>query len=226
LTDAEKKAVAEATQALTAVGATLMPLALDTEQLRLTVVNAAAKFGDKELALLAPIAKHVLWVDLARSQVTDAGAATLAKLSSLERLHLENTKLTDAGLAQLAGLKSLEYLNVYGTKITDAGLGKLATCSALRKAFVWQTAVTKEGAKSLESKIPGLVVNVGLSEAEIAKLTAPPPAPPKPATPPAKPATAPAKPAAAPAKPATAPAKPAAAPAAKPAEPAKVEPKK
>lgn len=214
LTDAEKKAVAGVVAKMTALNASLMPLALDTEQLRLGTVNASDKFGDKELAELAPIAPHVLWVDLARTKVTDAGLATIGKMTNLERLHLENTAVTDAGLAQLSGLTKLEYLNLYGTKVTDAGIAKLAANKGLKKLFVWQTAVTKDAATKLEAAVPGLVVNVGLSEAEIAKLIeaakppTPPPAPapapapakkpepPKPATPPAATPPAAAKPAA------------------------------
>ncbi|QIF04026.1 c-type cytochrome domain-containing protein [Roseimicrobium sp. ORNL1] len=242
LTDAEKKAVAEVTAKMTALNATLMPLALDTEQLRFGCVNAADKFGDKELAELAPAAPHIAWLDLGRSKVTDAGLATVGKMPALQRLHLENTAVTDAGLAQLAGLQNLEYLNLYGTKVTDAGIAKLAANKALKKLFVWQTAVTKDAAKKLEGAVPGLVVNVGLSEAEIAKLIeaakppAPPapepkkeekkpepkkeekkPEPPKPAATPA-PAPAPAAPAKPEAKPATTPAPaPAATPAPAPA---------
>ena len=208
LTDAQKKLVAEITAKMQGLNATLMPLAQDTEQLRLSVINAASQFGDKELALLEPIAPQILWLDLARSQVTDAGLATIAKMTYLERLHLENTKVSDTGLAQLSALPALEYLNLYGTKVTDGGIAKLASAKALKKLFVWQTGVTKAGAKALEGKLPGLNVNVGLSEAEIAKLTAPAPEPPK-AEPkkaePAKPAPAPApetkKPAAATAAP-------------------------
>lgn len=185
LTEAEKKLVAEITGKLQELNASLMPLAQDTEQLRLGVINAADKFGDKELALLAPIAKHVVWVDLARSKVTDAGADTLVQMVNLERLHLENTQFSDAGLAKLGALQKLEYLNLYGDKVTDAGISKLAAAKALKKLFVWQTGVTKNGATALEGQVPGLKVNVGLSEAEIAKLTAPPPAPP-PAPAPAK----------------------------------------
>jgi hypothetical protein len=187
LTDAEKKQVAEISAKMQALNASLMPLAQDTEQLRLSVINAADKFGDKELALIEPIAAHVVWVDLARSQVTDAGTATLAKLANLERLHLENTKVTDAGIAKLGALAKLEYLNLYGTKTTDAGISKLSTAKGLKKLFAWQTGVTKAGATALEGQVPGLKVNVGLSEAEIAALTAPPPAPPAPPPAPAKP---------------------------------------
>ena len=235
LTDAQKKLVTEITAKLQALNATLMPLAQDTEQLRLSVINAADKFGDKELALLTPIAEQIAWLDLARSQVTDAGLDVVAKMPYLERLHLENTKVGDAGLAKLGALPALEYLNLYGTKATDGGIAKLAGAKSLKKLFVWQTGVTKAGATALEGKLAGLVVNVGLSEAEIAKLTAPPPAPPpapakveekKPAPAPApakveakKPAPAPAPAKAAPAQPPV-PQKPAEAakPAVKPAE--------
>jgi hypothetical protein len=199
LTDAEKKQVAEVSAKMQALNASLMPLAQDTEQLRLGVINAADKFGDKELALLAPIAKHIVWVDLARSQITDAAADTLAQMANLERLHLENTKFSDAGLAKLAALQNLEYLNLYGNKVTDGGIAKLAAAKGLKKLFVWQTGVTQNGAKALEGQLPGLKVNVGLTEAEIAKLTAPPPAPPAPPPAPAKkddPKKADAKPAA------------------------------
>lgn len=190
LTDAEKKQIAEVTAKMQAVNASLMPLALDTEQLRLSVINAADKFSDKEIALLAPVAQHIVWVDLARSKVTDAAIDTLAKMPSLERLHLENTKVTDAGIAKLAALQKLEYLNLYNTEVTDAGIAKLAGAKGLKKVFVWQTGVTHAGAKALEGQLPGVKVNVGLSEAEIAKLTAPPPSP---SPPPAAPAPAPAK---------------------------------
>ncbi len=219
LTDAEKKAIAEVTAKMTTFNASLMPLALDTEQLRFGCVNAADKIGDKELAELAPVAQQLLWVELARTKITDAGLATVSKMSNLERLHLENTAVTDAGIAQLAGLAKLEYLNLYGTKVTDAGLAKLATAKSLKKVFVWQTAVTKDAAKKLEAAIPGLVVNVGLSEAEIAKLSdqIKPPTPPAPEV--KKPEAA--KPAAPAPKPAAKPDAPAAKPEVKPAIPAK-----
>jgi len=225
LTDAEKKQIADISAKMQALNASLMPLAQDTEQLRLSVINAADKFGDKELAMLEPIAAQIIWVDLARSQITDAASATLAKLTNLERLHLENTKITDTVLAGLGSLKALEYLNLYGTKTTDAGLTKLSGIKSLKKVFVWQTGVTRAAATALEGKIPGLKVNVGLSEAEIAKLTTPPPAPPaapakKEEPKKAEAAQAPAKPTAAP----TTPAKPEAKAAPAAAAPAKASP--
>jgi hypothetical protein len=104
-------------------------------------------------------------------------------------------------------------MNLYGTKVTDAGIAKLASDKALKKLFVWETGVTHDGAKKLEATVPGLVVNVGLSEADIAKLIEQnkPPEPPPAPTKKAEAKKADAKPAAKPATPAPAPAKPAAA---------------
>ncbi len=216
LTAEEKNAAAKVTTKMTALNASLMPVALDTEQLRFGCINAADKFGDKELAELAPVAPQIVWVELGRSKVTDEGLATIAKMPNLERLHLENTAVTDAGMDQLAGLAHLEYLNLYATKVTDAGVMKLSGIKSLKKIFLWQTAVTKDGAKKLEAAIPGLVVNIGLSESEIAKLIeqtkAPEPAKPAGKKPEAKPAplkpVEPAKPAV-PNNPPAPPAKPA-----------------
>ncbi|MFZ4767045.1 MAG: c-type cytochrome domain-containing protein, partial [Roseimicrobium sp.] len=112
LTEAERKTVAEVTAKMAALNATLMPLALDTEQLRFSCVNAADKFGDKDIQLLAPAAPHIVWLDLGRTKITDTALATVAKMPKLERLHLENTGVTDAGLAQLTKLTELEYLNL------------------------------------------------------------------------------------------------------------------
>ena len=102
----------------------------------------------------------------------------------------------------------------FGTKVSDAGIARLAAIKSLKKIFLWQTAVTQDGAKNLEASVPGIVVNIGLSEAEIAKLIeeTKPPQIPEPAKPAAKKPEAKTE-----AKPA--PAKPEAKPAAKPAAP-------
>jgi hypothetical protein len=170
----EKAKIAEVTKKMAAINATLMPVAADTEQVRLNVINAKAQFGDAELALLEPIAKHVLWLEIAQTKVTDAGLAVIAKMENLERLHLELSPVTDAGLVHLSGLKHLDYLNLYQTKITDSGMAALESIKTLKKLFLWKTEVTEAKCQQLQSQIPGLVINRGLSDADIAKLIATP----------------------------------------------------
>ncbi|NLT71743.1 MAG: hypothetical protein GXX91_13785 [Verrucomicrobiaceae bacterium] len=232
------KLVAETIGSVEKIGASLMPIAQNTPELRFSALNVSKEFSDDQLAVLKPISARVKWIDLARTKVGDKGLVHLAGMNNLTRLHLENTAVTDAGLDSLKGLTNLEYLNLYGTKITDAGLQKLAPLKKLKKLFIWQTKATDAGATKLAAAIPGIDINTGWKApkaepvvlAANTKTAAPakPEAKPAPAKPAAKPATPPAKPAAKPAAKPTptkaetkpAPAKPAAKPTPAPAKPA------
>ncbi|MDF2378290.1 MAG: hypothetical protein P1U81_18780 [Verrucomicrobiales bacterium] len=220
LNEAQEKVIAETIGRIEDAGASLMPIAQDTPELRFSALNVAKEFSDDGLLALKPVSEQLKWVDLARTQVTDAGLAHLKGMNNLTRLHLENTKVTDAGIAHLAGLSNLEYLNLYGTQISDAGIAKLAGLKNLKKVFLWQSKVTDAGAKKLAAAIPGLEANTGWKASAVEPVAlvantkdAKPAAPaPKPA---AKPSTPAPKPAAKPTTPAPAP-KPVPAPAPKP----------
>ncbi len=205
---AKQKAAEAAIGNVEKTGASLMAIAQDTPDLRFSALNVAREYGDKNLEVLKPVADQVKWMDLARTQVTDAGMAHVGAMKNLTRLHLENTKITDAGLDHLKNLSELEYLNLYGTLVTDAGIAKLAGLKKLKKLFVWETKVTDAGAKKISAAIPGVNVNTGWKEPAPAKpvlVAAVAPAPAKKlTTPPAKPTTPPAKPAPKPAAPAPA----------------------
>ncbi|MDA7672845.1 hypothetical protein N8615_00455 [Verrucomicrobiales bacterium] len=205
---AKQKAAEAAIGNVEKTGASLMAIAQDTPDLRFSALNVAREYGDKNLEVLKPVADQVKWMDLARTQVTDAGMAHVGAMKNLTRLHLENTKITDAGLDHLKNLGELEYLNLYGTLVTDAGIAKLAGLKKLKKLFVWETKVTDAGAKKISAAIPGVNVNTGWKEPAPAKpvlVAAVAPAPAKKlTTPPAKPTTPPAKPAPKPAAPAPA----------------------
>jgi YHS domain-containing protein len=103
-------------------------------------------------------------LDLANSQISDAGLANLAGLKNLTRLHLENTGVGDAGLAHLKGLTNLEYLNLYNTQVTDAGLANLTGLKNLKKLYLWQSKVTEAGAAELQKSLPEVAVNLGWKE--------------------------------------------------------------
>lgn len=145
-------------------GVLIMPLAQDTTFLAANAINVSKSFGDEQLKQLAPASTQLQWLDLAKTQVTDAGMVEVGKLGALTRLHLENTAVTDAALAEIGKLANLEYLNLYGTKVTDAGLAQLANLKNLKKIYLWQTGVTEDGAKKLEQALPGVEVNLGWKE--------------------------------------------------------------
>ena len=139
----------------------VMPISAEDDRLRINVINASKEFGDEQVALLEPVAERIVWLDLARSQITDAGMGTIGGMSNLERLHLENTAVSDDGIAELTGLSNLEYLNLYNTKVGNGIFDTFATLPKLRKAYVWQTGVEAGAARSFEGSV-NLEVNTGI----------------------------------------------------------------
>ena len=153
-----------AVKAIEDAGVLIMPLAQDTTFLTANAINVAKEFNDGHVKSLTAVAPQLQWLDISKTQVTDASAADLAQLKSLTRLHLENTAVTDAALAGVGQLANLEYLNLYGTKVTDAGLEALKGLKNLKKLYVWQTGVTDAGAAKLTAAIPGIDINMGWKE--------------------------------------------------------------
>lgn len=136
--------------ALRKAGVLAMPIAQNTNAIYVNASYAGKAFDDQKLQLLNPLAKQLLWLNLARTGVTDKGIESLGKLTMLTRLHLENTSVTDAATPHLAKLKELEYLNLYGTGVSDASVGNLTKLRKLSKVFLWQTKFTDKGAETLK----------------------------------------------------------------------------
>jgi hypothetical protein len=141
-------------------GFSVLPISAEDNRLRVSAVNASASFGDGQLASLQPVAERVVWLDIGRTQVTDAGMASIGGMRNLERLHLEQTAITDSGVKQLAGLGKLEYLNLYGTEVTAAIFEPLANLRNLRKLFLWETKVDNTAAQQFQRQM-SLEVNTG-----------------------------------------------------------------
>ncbi len=144
------KADPKALEALREEGVLAMPIAQNTNAIYVNASYSGKGFDDGKLALLKPLSNQLLWLNLARTGVTDAGMSSVAGFNFLNRLHLENTAVTDAGVAKLSSLSELQYLNLYGTEVSDASVNNLAKLKKLEKVFLWQTKVTDEGADSLQ----------------------------------------------------------------------------
>ena len=125
---------------------TILPGERDLEY---TAAIAGATFGDAELQKLASVGNDLLWLDLSRTGITDAGLKVLAKMPNLERLDLRGTAVGDEGVRALAGLNKLETLSLYGTGVTDAGLKALQGLPSLRRLYVGGTPVTEPGLDAL-----------------------------------------------------------------------------
>ena len=148
-------------------GALILPFAQNNNYVEISYINNA-KLTDKEAIVLAKAPEQTIWLKLSNTQITDKTLEEVAKLKYLTRLHLEKTKITDNGLNQLKTLQNLEYLNLIGTSITDAGLKNLTAIKSLKKIYVWQTKVTQTGADDLKKTLPNLIIDLGISELQVA----------------------------------------------------------
>jgi len=83
------------------------------------------RFGDAELAMLTPLAAHIVRANFSDTAITDASASTLAAMTGLERLRLADTRISDNTIRALAPLKKLRSLTATGTKVTDESLASL-----------------------------------------------------------------------------------------------------
>jgi hypothetical protein len=137
---------------------TLRPVTPGGQALEFTAAIAGSAFGDAELAALREVADDLVWLDLSRTGVTDAGLAVLAEMPRLRRLDLRGTAIGDAGVEALAGLRALETLSLYGTGVTDAGLSRLSELRRLSRLYLGGTAVTEAGLERLREARPDLEV--------------------------------------------------------------------
>ena len=157
----------EAVTTLEELGVLVGSLAQNTTLMRVDFSPVADKTTDAHLHLLAPIAEQLRWLNLARTDVSDAGLGILARCHNLTRLHLENSRIGDAGLKHLRNLTNLEYLNLYGTNVGDAGLEELTNLTKLKKIFLWNTKVSPNGIQRLRERLPELDINAGRQGASL-----------------------------------------------------------
>lgn len=118
-------------QALQALGASVSRVAEDETLLSVRCQTRDACFGDGGLAL-AGLAQNVVWLDLARSDVTDEDLTFLTPLVHLERLWLQKTEISR--LDALSGAIYLNYLNVSETAVTQTSLGFV---SHVENLYIW-----------------------------------------------------------------------------------------
>ena len=172
LTDAQASAAKEAVATLQTRGAVAGPIAREQAALDVNLSLVRPVAGDADLTAVGQLGPALVWLNLSRSAVTDAGLAQHARCTSLRRLHLAQTDTGDAGLAHLAGLANLRFLNLFGTKVTDQGLNHLHGLAQLEKIFLWQSSVTDAGVAALQKALPQLVVDRGGYADQVLKVAA------------------------------------------------------
>jgi hypothetical protein len=151
----QRRQAAEYEATLAAVRAAV-PGALRTivpgeRELEYTAAVAGKAFGDAELAKLAAVGRDLVWLDLSRTAITDAGLKALTAMPNLEHLDLRETAVGDAGVAALAPLGHLRTLGLYGTAVTDEGLPSIQRLAGVTRLYVGGTRVTDRGLAALRT---------------------------------------------------------------------------
>jgi Protein kinase domain/Leucine Rich repeat len=109
-----------------------------------TLSLSETRVSDEGLRMLQGC-KHLRYLNVYGTNVTDAGMRYLAGQDNIATLHLGRTLLTDAGLVQLAGLHNMRYLAMEHTGVGDAGLVVLERFAGLEGLVLWGTKLTDAG---------------------------------------------------------------------------------
>ncbi|MGJ8693720.1 MAG: c-type cytochrome domain-containing protein [Thalassotalea sp.] len=96
---------------------------------------------DEMINYLLTIKEHIVWLNLAKSNISPAQLAKLAELPNLMKLRLEYNPLTTQDILPLSALPKLGYLNLYSTQVDDSLLAQLTEFKALKQVYLTQTNV-------------------------------------------------------------------------------------
>ncbi len=141
-------------------GVAVMPVAQNSNYLSANFV-AVDSFTKKDILLLQPLKKQLVWLKLGSSKTTDETLEEIAKLTSLTRLSLEKTLISDRGLQQLKNLVQLQYLNLVGTKVTAQGIEQLKELKNIQQIYLYQTSISPGEWSNLKKAFPKTMIDTG-----------------------------------------------------------------
>ncbi len=118
---------------------------------------------DEGLREIAHLPLRELW--LQEAKITDASAATLSQIKTLDFLQLNATSLSDEFLERLEPLPELENLGLRGTQVTADGMKYLSRHPKLMKLDVYHTDIDDSGVQHLVACQS--LTDVGLSATKV-----------------------------------------------------------
>ncbi len=155
-----EKADENAVRLLKEKGVIVMPVAQNSHYLRADFITAA-DFSDRDIRLLLPLQKQLLWLNIGHTAITDSALTVMAQCKNITELQLDHTAVSDGGMEYLKQLDSLQTLNLVETKITLAGLMKLVSLKKLRSIYLYRTALDKKDWVLLQKAFPKTMLDSG-----------------------------------------------------------------
>lgn len=104
-------------------------------------VSFIDKKATPNLALLVPLAKNIVWLNLNQLNLSNKVGASIAQMSNLEKLRLEKNNISDGIASDLIGLQHLNSLNLNETQVSDLTVTELKKLKSLQHLYVWRTKV-------------------------------------------------------------------------------------
>ena len=124
----------------------------DNPLLRVSCCGRTDLVDDGAMSQLLPIADHIFELDLARSQVGDAGCAVIGKMKRLTKLDLRQSLVSNAGAKELAACRELRSVNLFDTRVGDYALVAFAGLKQLEQLYLWKTEVTAKAVVRLREQ--------------------------------------------------------------------------
>ncbi len=158
--DPVEKADDKAIEQLKNKGVVVMPVAQNSNYVMANFVTAK-NITDKDLRLLLPIKKQLVWLKIGDTKISDSALTFIGQCTNLTLLQLDNTNITDAGLQQLKNLSQLQSLNLVGTKVTAQGIAALKGLKKLQSLYLYQTKVEGKDWVLLKRQFPKTSLDTG-----------------------------------------------------------------
>lgn len=92
---------------------------------------------------------------------------SLAKLTILYQLCLDETGITDDDLGFLSHMPDLGNLSISGTVVSDAGAMQIAKCEKLKFLVLVDTKITEKGIRIIREKCPKTIITWGNAGSEV-----------------------------------------------------------
>ena len=133
----------EQKQALHKAGFVVKRLAQDNNYLDLDLSISKMQLSQNSIALLNEVAANIAYLNLSKTDVSNALLESLPIFENLQRLRLDNTAVSTGELSKLSELSKLRFLNLYGTDVDDNIFAILASLSSLEQVFLSETQVSQ-----------------------------------------------------------------------------------
>lgn len=145
---------------LSSEGYIVSPLSQDNHLLQVSF-SKSDTLNQEKMKVLLEAKKHITWLDLGKTGLTDEMLEVVGQFANLSRLRLENNAISDAGIEHLKKLSHLESLNLYGNSISDEALPSLKELKTLKHIYLWQTGLSEEAIDELIQANSQLTVDTG-----------------------------------------------------------------